>query len=77
MAVGGGIASAKEFATTQQKKNIHANPSSKIPRASMIQKDQSEDIEEAQQFPDHYRNISTSTAYAEDTNVMVYPIRNP
>jgi hypothetical protein len=68
MAVGSGIANEKQLATMQQKKNIRV---CKIPLASKKQNDQNEDFEDALQFPQYHRNISTSTAYVEDTNVMV------
>ena len=76
MAVRDGIANAKQLATAQQKKNIHANTASKIPRASKIQKDQSEDDEEPLLQPQHHRKISTSTPYVEDTSVMVCHIHS-
>lgn len=68
MAVDGGTANVKQLATMQQKKNIHT---SKIPLASKIQKDQSEEHQRAPQSPQRQRDIGTSTAYVEDTNVMV------
>lgn len=68
MAVDGGTANMKQLATMQQKKNIH---NSKIPLASKIQKSQSEEHQQAPQSPQHQRKIGTSTAYVEDTNVMV------
>lgn len=68
MAVGGSIAKKKQLAAMQQKKNIHV---SKLPLASKKQTDQNEEPEESQHVPQHRRNVSTSTAYAEDTNVMV------
>ena len=70
MAAGGGTTNMKQLATMQQNKTIHT---SRIPLASQKQRDQSEDHEEALQLPEHHRNISTSTAYVEDTNVMVSP----
>jgi hypothetical protein len=74
MAVGVGIANVEQLATTQQKKNIYV---SKIPLASKKQQEQIEDPEESQQLAQHHRNISTSTAYVEDTNVMVSPNTRP
>lgn len=71
MAVDSDTANVKQLATMQQKKNIHT---SKIPLASKIQKDQSEEHQRAPQSPQRQREIGTSTAYVEDTNVMVGPL---
>ena len=74
MAVDGPTANVKQLATMQHKKNIRI---SRIPFASQNQKDQSEDHEEAPHLPQHHREISTRTAYVQDTNVMVkLPIHN-
>ena len=70
MAAGGGTTNMKQLATMEQKQTIHI---SRIPLASKKPKDQSEDHEEALQLPEHHRNTSTSTAYFEDTNIMVSP----
>ena len=74
MAVGEGIANMKQLATMQQKKDIHI---SKIPLASKKQKDHNEDPEKTQHVAQHHRDISTSTAYVEDTNVMVSLLHSP
>jgi hypothetical protein len=68
MAVGCGIANVKQLTTMQQKKDTHVF---KIPLASKKQKNQSEDVKEPLQLPLNHRDINTSTAYVEDTNVMV------
>ena len=68
MANGDGTANMKQLATTQQTESIYI---SKLPLASKRHQDQSEDAEESQQHPKRHRKISTSTAYVEDTNVMV------
>ena len=68
MAGGDGTATVQQLVTLQQKDNVYA---SKPPLASKRKQDQIEAPEESQHLPQHRRKISTSTAYVEDTNVMV------
>ena len=71
MAVEGGISAMKQHVAKQQNMDTHTNNTSSKHVLAKPQQDHSEDHQQSQQLPQRHSNIGTSTAYAEDTDVMV------
>jgi hypothetical protein len=77
MAVGDSTTDMTQHITKQQRKITHTNISPISSSASRNEKAHGKDHKASWAVLQQHKNISTSTAYVKDTNVMVIPHQQP